>query len=133
MGRPAFRRDFNRWAERQKADQNAAWPKNAEADPGQEADYQHWDAEQIDWGERVTWCFARTGKPPVTAFRPDRISDNLHDLQALFTAASRLGRKVYGWDRVCLLVSGNEDKGPNDVFFVGMDPFAARMDRGRVG
>ena len=118
--RAEFRRDLDKWVESVKTDQNAAWPEDAHTwAPGPEDDHQPRDAEQIDWGERVTWFFQRPGKPPVTAFRPDRISDNLYDLQALFTAASRLGRKVYGWDRVCLFVSGNEDKGPHEVCWQG--------------
>jgi len=33
----------------------------------------------------------------VGAFQPGRISEYLHDLQAYFTAASRVGRKGFGW------------------------------------
>jgi len=33
----------------------------------------------------------------VSAFKPERISNYLHDLQALFTAGSRCGRRGFGW------------------------------------
>ena len=95
--RPAFRRDLVKWVELPAFDQNAAWPHDAEADPAAKAGNQAWDAEQINWGERLSYALQRPHKPAVPAFRPDRISDNLNNLQALFTKASRLGRGGFGW------------------------------------
>ena len=51
-----------------------------------------WGGEQISWGEHASIAYTRPYKPPVGAFQPDRISEYLHDLHGLFTAASRVGR-----------------------------------------
>ncbi len=56
-----------------------------------------WSGEQINWGETVTFADSRPRKPPVSAFKPESISNYLHDLQALFTAGSRCGRRGFGW------------------------------------
>ena len=41
--------------------------------------------------------YTRPGKAGVTAYTPERISEELHDLHALFTAASRHGRDGFMW------------------------------------
>ena len=99
--RGAFRRDLERWVAAQAQDQNAPWPIDAEANPTEcdkgNSQHEPWDAQQINWGDRVSMVYTRSQKPPVTAFTPDRISEELHDLHALFTAASRLGRGGFLW------------------------------------
>ena len=93
----AFRRDLNRWVAAQKLDQNASWPSDAEANPTSMGQASEWDHTYVDWGETVSLVYSRPEKPPVSAFKPERISHYLHDLQALFTAASRVGRAGFGW------------------------------------
>ena len=98
---PAFKRDFDKWVAAQTKDQNAPWPSDAEAvfterDKGSSQD-ERWEATRVNWGERVSMVYRRPGKPPSSAFTPDRISEELHDLHGLFTAACRQGRDGFCW------------------------------------
>ena len=45
----------------------------------------------------MSFAYTRPRKPPVSAFKPENISNYLHDLQALFTAGCRVNRAGFGW------------------------------------
>ena len=80
-----FRRDLDEYLERILTDKNAPWPDNDHQWPPQDDGAGPWDAEQFDWGGKVSYAFTRPGKPPVTAFharqdqpQPPRPAGTLH-------------------------------------------------------
>ena len=99
--RPAFLRDLHKWVAAQTEDQNAPWPIDAEAifTAGDKARSQgeSWQAERVQWNQTVAMVYTRPRKGGVTAYQPEMISEELNDLHALFTAASRLGRGGFMW------------------------------------
>ena len=110
-----FRRELRVYLEAVKKDKNAPWPKErplVESDDDEVAT-SRWTSELVDTGNGVVEAFSRPQKPAASGFRPKDISDHLHDLQALMTAAARMGRDGFlwlGWN-ACQWQSGYKKKG----------------------
>ena len=96
----SFRAELQQYLKDLKNDKNAPWPLEPPEpiDPNcPEQEKMRWTAEAADLGYGLTYCFSRKNKPPPEGFKPEDISDHLHDLQAYMTAASRLGRGGFLW------------------------------------
>ena len=101
----AFQRDFGRWATAQAEDQNAPWPMDAESFPSESAKAEEtgawhpgsWEKELVDWGAQCTVVYSRPHQAPVSAHRPESVSEELVDLCALFCAAARAGKGGLLW------------------------------------
>ena len=96
----SFRAELQQYLKDLKHDKNAPWPLEPPEpiDPNcPEQEKMRWTAEAADLGYGLTYCFSRKNKPPPEGFKPEDISDHLHDLQAYMTAASRLGRGGFLW------------------------------------
>ena len=110
--RNQFRREIAAYCVAYEDDKNAPWPKTTHAPqlPADKKD-ESWNAATYKYKEQVNVAFSRPSKPPASAFRPENISDHLHDLQALMTASARAGRGGFlwcGWNAVHW--SGGENK-----------------------
>ena len=104
-----FLRELDEYMKAVKLDQNAPWPKLGMSQRSSDDTWEpHWSEERLDAGDECLLAFSRPVRPPAGAFQPHNMSPHLLDLQALMTAASRLGRKGFlwcGWN-VCQWSSG---------------------------
>ena len=59
--------------------------------------HEPWDEQRVDWGEQCTMVYTRPHQAPVSAHRPESVSEELVDLCALSCAAAREGKGGLLW------------------------------------
>ena len=99
QAKESFREELQQYLLDVQTDKNAPWPAEPPAIDPNSRDQQkmRWTVEAANLGYGLTCCFSRKKRPPPEGFKPEEISDHLHDLQAYMTAASRLGRGGFLW------------------------------------
>ena len=129
QGKAQFRRELQTYLKDAARDKNAPWPR-APVGPlpaGAQGQEQHWTKEAFEHGYGLSYVFARRRKPPATGFRPEDISNHLHDLQAYMTAAFRFGRGGFFWCGRNVVqwqsCEKNKARDPYEAFTIDSDVF----------